>query len=222
MLELLWDATSESYVEEGGGINTCWNCLTLLPESYGGTFWEPHPRSCASNTTFPTSASAPEEHEFVCRIFIQVPVVVDDLMPCKSHPDWTEGKALQPLFARPNGNEIWVLLLEKAFAKLAGAYAHLDGGATARAFLHITGCKDIEFWKIKRNEKTKLEHVSTWLSTSWAERGRFYFDPIKEQFSTDMGRVFFRYSRAGVGSIIFFIFSCSATIQDLLPHHDQA
>lgn len=46
-------------------------------------------------------------------------VVIDDRIPCR--PDG------RPLFARPNGKEAWVLLLEKAFAKLWGSYEALDG-----------------------------------------------------------------------------------------------
>ena len=40
-------------------------------------------------------------------------------MPCKNK---------RPLFTKPKGNEMWVLLLEKAFAKLIGTYAALEGG----------------------------------------------------------------------------------------------
>lgn len=50
-------------------------------------------------------------------------VVVDDRIPCD--------KDGQPLFAKPNGKEAWVLLLEKAFAKMWGSYQALDGCADA-------------------------------------------------------------------------------------------
>jgi hypothetical protein len=46
-------------------------------------------------------------------------VVIDDYVPCK------KGK---PMFTKPKGNEMWVLLLEKAFAKYVGNYADLEGG----------------------------------------------------------------------------------------------
>ena len=42
-------------------------------------------------------------------------VVLDDYIPCNS-------SSLQPLFSKPIGNEIWVLLIEKAWAKLIGSY----------------------------------------------------------------------------------------------------
>lgn len=42
-------------------------------------------------------------------------VVVDDYFPCNSI-------SKQPLFSKPIGNEIWVLLIEKTWAKVIGGY----------------------------------------------------------------------------------------------------
>ena len=42
-------------------------------------------------------------------------VTVDEFVPCKS-----ENGMLYPACAKPLGEEIWVLLLEKAIAKLLG------------------------------------------------------------------------------------------------------
>jgi hypothetical protein len=50
-----------------------------------------------------------------------VPVVVDDWIPCEAR-----GK---PAFATSRkGNELWVSILEKAYAKLHGSYEALEGG----------------------------------------------------------------------------------------------
>ena len=53
-----------------------------------------------------------------------VTVVVDDFVPVHRGTS-------SPLFAKPSGSELWVLLLEKAFAKLVGSYYELTGGSTA-------------------------------------------------------------------------------------------
>jgi calpain-15 len=42
-------------------------------------------------------------------------VVVDDYFPCNN-------SSLQPFFSKPIGQEVWVLLIEKAWAKLVGSY----------------------------------------------------------------------------------------------------
>ncbi len=46
---------------------------------------------------------------------------------------------MHPRFSRPNGPELWVLLLEKAFAKLWGAYGYLEGGHVILALQSFTG-----------------------------------------------------------------------------------
>ncbi|KAK3030483.1 hypothetical protein RJ639_038789 [Escallonia herrerae] len=61
-----------------------------------------------------------------------VPVVVDDWIPCES-----PGK---PAFATSRkGNELWVSLLEKAYAKLHGSYEALEGGLVQDALVDLTG-----------------------------------------------------------------------------------
>lgn len=43
------------------------------------------------------------------------------------------------LFARPKGKEAWVLVLEKAVAKMLGGYDKIDGGFPSIAFRILTG-----------------------------------------------------------------------------------
>lgn len=45
---------------------------------------------------------------------------IDDYFPC--YP----GRG--PVYARSNGNELWVMLLEKAYAKIHGGYFSIRGG----------------------------------------------------------------------------------------------
>ncbi|CAN0887743.1 Calpain-type cysteine protease DEK1 [Linum grandiflorum] len=76
-----------------------------------------------------------EEGIYTIRFCIQgewVPVLVDDWIPCES-----PGK---PAFATSRkGNELWVSLLEKAYAKLHGSYEALEGGLVQDALVDLTG-----------------------------------------------------------------------------------
>lgn len=76
-----------------------------------------------------------EEGIYTVRFCIQgewVPVVVDDWIPCES-----PGK---PAFATSKkGNELWVSVLEKAYAKIHGSYEALEGGLVQDALVDLTG-----------------------------------------------------------------------------------
>ena len=60
-------------------------------------------------------------------------VVVDDLFPWSNHKNtWAFSRS-------SNDNEIWVLLLEKAWAKIFGSYQRIEGGTTGEALPALTG-----------------------------------------------------------------------------------
>ena len=65
-----------------------------------------------------------------------VKIDVDDKLPCGKGGTDTH-------FMTPNGDELWAVIMEKAFAKFCGSYANLDGGLCAWAWRAITG--DIVF-----------------------------------------------------------------------------
>ena len=50
------------------------------------------------------------------------------------------------MFSKPHGKEMWVLLLEKAFAKMVGNYGALKGGLGRLPFKAFTGNMPIEYW----------------------------------------------------------------------------
>ena len=74
-------------------------------------------------------------------------IIVDDFFPCEP----VNGT---PAFSKTNGNEIWVLLLEKAWAKINGNYEKTRHGLSTVAFSFLTGVPnifhdhdyEIEFW----------------------------------------------------------------------------
>ena len=59
-------------------------------------------------------------------------VIIDDYIPVYK-------SSKQPCFARPNGNEIWVMLLEKAWAKVNGGYLNIIGGNQYESLQALTG-----------------------------------------------------------------------------------
>ena len=67
----------------------------------------------------------------------ETPVVVDDYLPCK--PDGT------PAFASSRDGELWVSVLEKAWAKLHGTYARTEGGLPCFACSHLVGVPSESF-----------------------------------------------------------------------------
>lgn len=59
-------------------------------------------------------------------------IEIDDYLPCGSE---TSG----PCFSRATGNEIWVPILEKAWAKVLGSYERVENGNSLDAFRDLTG-----------------------------------------------------------------------------------
>ena len=59
-------------------------------------------------------------------------VVVDDQFPYDPYKE-------QWAFSRTSENEIWVLLLEKAWAKVYGSYQRIEAGTTGEALPCLTG-----------------------------------------------------------------------------------
>jgi len=55
---------------------------------------------------------------------IQSPVIVDDYFPTKNK---------RPCYASTRDGELWVMLLEKAWAKLYGSYSRIESGQCVHA-----------------------------------------------------------------------------------------
>jgi calpain-15 len=81
-------------------------------------------------------------------------VTIDDLIPC-----YPKGG---PLYAKGHGNELWVMLLEKAYAKMCGSYAALKAGWAFEAMLDLTGAP---YWTVRFDDadtKKMIEDGSLW------------------------------------------------------------
>ena len=63
-------------------------------------------------------------------------MVVDSFLPCKNG---------QPCFSKANGSELWVLILEKAWAKLHGSYERIIGGQAHQTFRDVLGAPSFEY-----------------------------------------------------------------------------
>ena len=86
----------------------------------------------------------------LCKNGEWVVVTVDDYIPC-----FYKGG---PIFSRASGDELWVLLLEKAYAKLHGHYYSLRYGFTHHGLMDLTGCptKSINFGEEEDIDKDEL------------------------------------------------------------------
>lgn len=60
----------------------------------------------------------------------KTPVQVDDWIPCYGS---------KPLSTTTKSEEIWAILLEKAWAKLHGSYQRMEGGLPSNAMFALTG-----------------------------------------------------------------------------------
>lgn len=65
-------------------------------------------------------------------------ITIDDYIPVKAG-------SKSPMFSQPNNNELWVLLMEKAFSKILGSYQGLTGGFSRFPFSALTGNDCVEY-----------------------------------------------------------------------------
>jgi len=61
---------------------------------------------------------------------------MDDYIPCFNK---------KPIFSRAHGNELWVLLLEKAWAKIHGSYDRIVAGQAHATLRDLTGAPAFEY-----------------------------------------------------------------------------
>jgi hypothetical protein len=116
-------------------------------------------------------------------------VTIDDYIPCRIEDDYSSvpfrirpedgvrvydarvppAKKLKPLFAVPNGNQMWAALLEKATAKFVGTYAGIAGGHEPFAMMAFTGFPQVyQFKRAPVDERKTIAALGRW-ERGWAQ-----------------------------------------------------
>ena len=73
-------------------------------------------------------------------------VILDDLVPCTKY-------SKKPAFNRSKSSELWVILLEKAWAKVHGGYMNIAAGLTREALRDLTGASAITYFTSQKREE---------------------------------------------------------------------
>lgn len=79
--------------------------------------------------------------------------VLDDYFPC-----FADGGG--PVYSRNHGNELWVMLIEKAFAKSFDSFASMEFGWSYEAMIDLTGCP---FKTIRLQDEEVMEDIASGL-----------------------------------------------------------
>eukprot|EP01091_Cochliopodium_minus_P007007 TRINITY_DN1694_c0_g1_i1.p1 TRINITY_DN1694_c0_g1~~TRINITY_DN1694_c0_g1_i1.p1 ORF type:complete len:448 (-),score=146.16 TRINITY_DN1694_c0_g1_i1:91-1434(-) len=94
---------------------------------------------------------------------IPTTVVVDDFIPCLSD------KKI-PAFSRNEGEELWVMMMEKVYAKCYGGYEKIEGGCTGDALSDLTGAP---YQVFKTQGNTALPVDELWKILLNAEKSQY-------------------------------------------------
>jgi hypothetical protein len=71
---------------------------------------------------------------------IWIPIILDDFFPVLKDGYWTNENRGMAVAHSKECREIWMSLIEKAFAKLYGSYASIENGYVHHALRTLTGC----------------------------------------------------------------------------------
>ena len=78
-------------------------------------------------------------------------------------------RRIKPLFAVPNGNQMWAALLEKAMAKFVGTYAQIAGGHEPFAMIAFTGFPQVyQYKRVPINPERTVAKIGEW-ERGWAQ-----------------------------------------------------
>jgi calpain-15 len=91
-------------------------------------------------------------------------VYIDDRFPCRED---SRGN-LVPVFSRAKKNELWVLIMEKAWAKLHGSYAKIEAGLSREALHELTAAPTKPFFMDNKNLFNEIKEATLrrWVMTA--------------------------------------------------------
>jgi len=81
----------------------------------------------------------------VCEMGEWKEVVIDDFFPCNRYKK-------TPIFTKGNDKELWVLILEKVWAKIYGSYDSTEAGLTRECLHDLTGAPTMFFFTDRKEE----------------------------------------------------------------------
>ena len=84
---------------------------------------------------------------------------IDGLWKCIILDDYFPTHAGKPIFSRNNKNELWVMLIEKAYAKLFKNYQNIEKGLTGIALNALTGAP---FEYFNKNPAENIDNEAAW------------------------------------------------------------
>jgi calpain-15 len=123
-------------------------------------------------------------------------VTIDDLLPCEP--------LAKPKFASSSNNEIWINLLQKAYAKLHKQYLNLHDLEVSNVFNDLTGCptyiEELSHPDFKKNvaEHLKNKHIVAFYDVEEKEFDEDEFIPLKNYaypllaIEEEEGRVYYK------------------------------
>ena len=92
-------------------------------------------------------------------------IVVDSRVPAKAAPEGSQGGSQRPIFGRARDRrEMWMPLLEKAYAKLYGSFSAISGGNVSEAMRDLTGCACLDYSLTSPDTMAALKDGTLWQS----------------------------------------------------------
>ncbi len=109
-------------------------------------------------------------------------ILLDDYIPCDNKNNF--------VFSSTNGNELWVILLEKAIAKIFGNYARTCGGFPEEIFQLTTNAPTVVYMINKTNQKRILYEFKQAMNNDYImSAGTNPNNPNKKIFLEEVGLI---------------------------------